>query len=882
MEPPIKRRRLTGSSYPENDLHMRRAQNDRRLKSIFESIFEKYGRDFDGIGDEIDMETGEIVVNNGHLQRMTSERDTGDAKCSSERLGVSDYEDNESLIDYSKKPLASPGSSKAGDAAYSEKSEASEQSDFDGDSLVDDAPTDSQPHGFGKKSRRVVSIPPDDEEDELASSDMEWVSYNENRPGVQDRFSLLKDKPAFLDEPAVDPMWRAPPLPNIARPKREGEKVELTSTYDMREYSDDERAGISIWTPKVKKRSRRRQANTNSTSQRSLSFVRGQENNADGLFSDSIDPEPASRNLIKWTQEEDELLIHLKTTTNISSASLASHFPERQRNAIRHHWNYLVTCGKASPHPQVPTLLGRRIPPSSFSSSTDPLAPAGTRLELHDHDTASEAQDPQTVQQQRNGGFSEAGSLIQSSSKPVTHVADLINPSYQVGGDHRTLVDKSSLVPCGVEAHIKSSTGEPSSSARDCGCTMTDSAYQVKSNECHADADQAYPISKALEIGNNLSMPRKDRASKLPDRELELVSKNRCGDQVLSPTTPIKAAPDSKGAEPFSDGSVPPDLHSRCTTVVETSIMPERAGISHSDKQREESTPPTAAEGTIPTKGGTAQGLQKTRSMSLISNNPAQPPKYGKSSASRGAKVEVKSKDSIKRHIIQVVIPTAPSSHSLVKLPLVNTETEDPAVNRQLSATAESGSAASGPSLPNQENPAIRTPTRSPSVAAAESQYPASAVSAAFLLDGVRTSMSPEIADSQPLSTMPVVATPVPELGTHATRPIILDADSPPLTMDLGIGSSAGKQPKKATQTIILECDTQPLRVTPRIVTPAQKRSEETTESDIFESGSHPLRKTLSAARSLSIRARKETIVATSSSIWPAIDDYSEDELSYL
>ena len=879
MEPPVKRRRLTASSYPENDLHMRRAQNDRRLKSIFESIFEKYGRDFDGIGDEIDMETGEIVVNNGHLQRMTSERDTGDVKCSSERLGDSDYEDNDSLIEYSKEPLASPGSSKARDAAHSEESEASEQSDFDADSLMGDAPADSHPHKFGKKSRRVVSIPSDDEEDELASSDMEWVSYHEDRLGVQERFSLLKDKPAFLDEPAVDPIWRAPPLPNIVRSEREEEEVELTSTYDTREYSDDERAGISIWTPEVKKRSRWRQANANSTSQRSLSSIRGQENNADGPLSDSIDPEPASRNMFKWTQEEDELLIHLKTTTNISGASLASYFPERQGKAIGSHWNYMVTRGKASPHPQVPTVLGRRLPLSCLSSSTDPLAPGGTRLELHDRDTASEAQHPQTVQQQRNGGFSEAGSFIQSSSKPVAHVGDPINPSYQAGGDHRTLDDKSSLIPHGVEAHIKSSMGEPSSSARECGCTMTDSAYQVKSNECHADADQSYPMSKALEIDDNLSMRRKDRASNLPDRELELVSRNGCGDQVLSPATPIKAAPDSKGAEPFTDRSVSPELHSLRTTVVETSSSPERAGISHSNTQREDSIPPTAAEGIIPTKGATAQGLRKTRSMSLISTNPAQPPKYGKSSASRGAKVEVKSKDCIKRQIVRVVIPTAPSSHPLVRLPLVSTETEDPAINRKLSATAESGSAALGPSLPYQENLAIRTPTRSPSVAAAESQY---AASAAFLVDGVRTSMGPEIADSQPLSTMPVVATPVPEVGTHATRPIILDADSPPLTMDLGAGSSAGKQPKETTQTIILECDTQPLRVTPGIVTPAQKRTEETTESDILESGSHPLHKTLSAARSLSMRARKETIAASSSSMWPAIDDYSEDELSYL
>ncbi|KAL5596543.1 uncharacterized protein BROUX77_007227 [Berkeleyomyces rouxiae] len=49
-----------------------------RLKSTFEHIFEKYERDFTGIGDEIDLRTGEIVVDNGHLSAMRHERDTGD------------------------------------------------------------------------------------------------------------------------------------------------------------------------------------------------------------------------------------------------------------------------------------------------------------------------------------------------------------------------------------------------------------------------------------------------------------------------------------------------------------------------------------------------------------------------------------------------------------------------------------------------------------------------------------------------------------------------------------------------------------------------------------------------------------------------------------
>ncbi|KAK0656565.1 hypothetical protein B0T16DRAFT_399667 [Cercophora newfieldiana] len=41
-----------------------------KLKSAFENIFEKYGRDFTGIGDEIDLRTGEIVVDNGHIQSL--------------------------------------------------------------------------------------------------------------------------------------------------------------------------------------------------------------------------------------------------------------------------------------------------------------------------------------------------------------------------------------------------------------------------------------------------------------------------------------------------------------------------------------------------------------------------------------------------------------------------------------------------------------------------------------------------------------------------------------------------------------------------------------------------------------------------------------------
>jgi hypothetical protein len=65
---------------PDQDLQQQRARVDFKLKSTFEAIFEKYGKDFEGIGDEIDLRTGEILVNNGHILAMRHEVDAGDSR----------------------------------------------------------------------------------------------------------------------------------------------------------------------------------------------------------------------------------------------------------------------------------------------------------------------------------------------------------------------------------------------------------------------------------------------------------------------------------------------------------------------------------------------------------------------------------------------------------------------------------------------------------------------------------------------------------------------------------------------------------------------------------------------------------------------------------
>ncbi|KAG5799346.1 hypothetical protein H9Q69_001644 [Fusarium xylarioides] len=62
---------------PDIQLALKRANADHKLQATMAHIIEKYSRDFEGIGDEIDMYTGEIVVNNGHLRNM---RDEGDVE----------------------------------------------------------------------------------------------------------------------------------------------------------------------------------------------------------------------------------------------------------------------------------------------------------------------------------------------------------------------------------------------------------------------------------------------------------------------------------------------------------------------------------------------------------------------------------------------------------------------------------------------------------------------------------------------------------------------------------------------------------------------------------------------------------------------------------
>jgi hypothetical protein len=104
MEPPAKRYRVGPSPNGEGDdddelfhepeelnasrdpavqLERSRAVATYRLKSSWETIFEKYSKDFTGVGDEIDIKTGEVVVDNGHI-RSLNDADDSRSECLSD------------------------------------------------------------------------------------------------------------------------------------------------------------------------------------------------------------------------------------------------------------------------------------------------------------------------------------------------------------------------------------------------------------------------------------------------------------------------------------------------------------------------------------------------------------------------------------------------------------------------------------------------------------------------------------------------------------------------------------------------------------------------------------------------------------------------------
>ncbi|KAL0768203.1 hypothetical protein CaCOL14_009178 [Colletotrichum acutatum] len=213
-----------------------------KLKSTFEHIFQKYEKDFTGIGDEIDLRTGKIITNNGHLAGMRYERDTGIPE-------DDDYEDED-------------------EGVLLDEAVASDDDEEDGGSGEDDGGEDGTPDASdneddeerilqGKKNEASHSgalIIKQKGEPQRHPSRAN-VSPSVSIPGSDQRLSSLAQprqpgpstsnpsSNVWGHEPEpVDPTWR---VPEISRPKL-GDDL-MTKLYGAKYRFPASRGFKSVW-----------------------------------------------------------------------------------------------------------------------------------------------------------------------------------------------------------------------------------------------------------------------------------------------------------------------------------------------------------------------------------------------------------------------------------------------------------------------------------------------------------------------------------------------------------------------------------------------------------------------------------------------------------
>ncbi|MCJ1228411.1 hypothetical protein MMC12_005072 [Toensbergia leucococca] len=286
MEPSYKRRRIIGTGDPEAELDGLRMRNDLRLKTAFESIFDKYSKDFSQVGDEIDMNTGEIVVDNGHVLGMTDENDLGDYDDSTETdddtLSIGDElasldqnleeEDMRAHFEGEEHVLGSP------------ESENSCNSEDDADSLMGEIPSEYPIPNGNLTDKHVISAyqsPLDSSyATNLSSQGLVYQGPFDNRSGMN---PLNKDEDyprrllnrtyqpnqlnhiyprqemleaASINQSHVEPDWRSPPLAgSTSRGKQRPlfMALELDETERERSLSPP---GSSVWA--IPRRGRKR------------------------------------------------------------------------------------------------------------------------------------------------------------------------------------------------------------------------------------------------------------------------------------------------------------------------------------------------------------------------------------------------------------------------------------------------------------------------------------------------------------------------------------------------------------------------------------------------------------------------------------------------
>ncbi|MCJ1423745.1 hypothetical protein MMC29_001629 [Sticta canariensis] len=257
MEPIYKRRCVPRKDDPNAEFHERRARNDQRLKSTFEAIFEKYGKDFSAIADEINLQTGEIVVNRGHVLGLKDETDPGceddlydelnpDEKAEKlDRQGRADLmglDPDNSLNDFTAFASEAP--------CYSESGNDSLMGDID-EKLSRIEPELSVRKGFrGGHRDQSFRIGPCAAEN--GGSKLSWKSRLRPHPADVTSPPQRALGPSFNDgQAAVELAWRAPPLPKRVASDQQVASGSLFDPHHREHKRFASPSDASLWAPET-------------------------------------------------------------------------------------------------------------------------------------------------------------------------------------------------------------------------------------------------------------------------------------------------------------------------------------------------------------------------------------------------------------------------------------------------------------------------------------------------------------------------------------------------------------------------------------------------------------------------------------------------------
>ena len=330
MEPLQKRQRLSG--YPNADVELRRkrAQNDKRLKSIFESIFEKYEKDFNGIGDEINLETGKIEVDNGHIFGMRHEKDAGNKDEESASATASSDTSSADKISDSTKESSGENHHEGFDQSAEEGIEASRLRKEERFLLNREKRRSNAFDPNHTEPRQLV----DDYDDELA--------FDGHKPSTPRMGTARKKNPWQLpdqvnsveEQTGCDAVWSAPSyLRGLTFPKERPfhRRLALPSSHklDIRGIEAHAFANkSSIWAvePLHRRRSRITNEGIRESSRSKCHF------------------DPACR-AESWTAREQDELRYMKTLTTLTFRDLIKYFPGHTEQSLEDCWDEVKVHG---------------------------------------------------------------------------------------------------------------------------------------------------------------------------------------------------------------------------------------------------------------------------------------------------------------------------------------------------------------------------------------------------------------------------------------------------------------------------------------------------------------------------------------------------------